>query len=72
VANNESTEVVGIIKPGQRVELKVTGSKMSTTSDDLLFAHWWAGIKSAACQPLLVLLAMEYKVSSENSIRRAG
>jgi len=36
-ANNESSEVVDIIKPGRRVQIKVTGSKMSITSDDSLF-----------------------------------
>jgi len=46
VANNESSEVFDIIKPGRRVnvKLKVTGSKMSITSDDSdsLFACFYA------------------------------
>jgi len=37
-ANNESSDVFDIIKPGRRVKKKVTGSKMSKTSDDSLFA----------------------------------
>jgi len=39
-ANNESSEVFDTIKPGRRVKIiHVTGSKMSTTSDDSLFAN---------------------------------
>jgi len=34
---SESSEVCGIIKPGQRV--KLTGSKCPPTSDDSLFAY---------------------------------
>jgi len=37
-ANNESWEVFDIIKPGRRIKIKVTGSKVSITSDDSLFA----------------------------------
>jgi len=37
-ANNESSEVFDIIKAGRRVEIKVTGSKISITFDDSLFA----------------------------------
>jgi len=37
-ANNKSSEVFDIIKPGRRVKIKVTGSKLSITSDDSLFA----------------------------------
>jgi len=37
-ANNESSEVFDIIKPGRRVKIKVTGSKMLITSDNSLFA----------------------------------
>jgi len=36
-SNNESSEVFDIIQPGRRVKLKVTGSKLSITSDDSLF-----------------------------------
>jgi len=38
VANNESSKVLDIIKPGRRVKKKVTGSKISITSEDSLFA----------------------------------
>jgi len=38
VANNESSDVFDIIKPGRRIKIKITGSKMSITSDDSLFA----------------------------------
>jgi len=40
-SNNESSEILDIIKPGRRVKLKgysLTGSKMSIISDDSLFA----------------------------------
>jgi len=39
--NNESSEVCGIIKPGQRVQLnKSQAAKCPQTSDDSLFASW--------------------------------
>jgi len=37
-ANHESSEVFDIIQPGRSVKKKVTGCKMSITSDDSLFA----------------------------------
>jgi len=37
-ANNVSSEVFDIIKPGRRVKKKVAGSKMTITSDDSLLA----------------------------------
>jgi len=38
VANNESSEVCGIIKPGQRVRLNRSQAVNFQTSDDSLFA----------------------------------
>jgi len=34
LGDNESSEVFDIIKPGRRVKINVTGSKMSITSND--------------------------------------
>jgi len=51
----ESSEVFDIIKPGRRVKTKGTGSKMSITTDDLVFAAGQAYVDSIlACSAVSI------------------
>jgi len=63
--NKESSEVSDNIKPGRRVKIKVTGSKMSTTSDDSLFAcRDGLGLG----QPVVINVCLWFRITSATTV----